>query len=102
MKTKVGKTEKFKSVEAFGESLGLSKLEMELIRQKKLLISKLKTARTKKGLSQADLAHAAGSKQPAIARMEAGQVSQVSMDFLLKIALVLGVKVQFPAHRHVA
>jgi hypothetical protein len=34
-----------------------------------------------------------GSKQPAIARMEAGQGSQVSMDFLLKAALVLGIAV---------
>lgn len=93
---------KYKNVEAFGKALGLSKLDMELVRQKKFLINKLKDARTKKGISQADLANKAGSKQPAIARMEAGQVSQVSMDFLLKIALVLGVKVQFPAHRHVA
>jgi DNA-binding XRE family transcriptional regulator len=99
---KSAKTTKFKNVEAFGKALGLSRIDMELIRQKKLIISKLKDARLKKGVSQAALAHAAGSKQPAIARMEAGQVSQVSMDFLLKIALILGVRVQFPSHRHVA
>lgn len=102
MKTKAEKTERFKSVEAFGESLGLSKIEMELIRQKKLIIEKLKSARAKQGLSQADVAHAVGSKQPAIARMEAGQVSQVSMDFLLKVALSLGVGVHFPASRKIA
>lgn len=99
---KTAEAAKFKNVDSFGRALGLSQLDMEFIRQKKLLIAKLKTARTKKGISQTELAHAAGSKQPAIARMEAGQVSQVSMDFLLKIALILGVKVQFPLHQHVA
>jgi hypothetical protein len=33
------------------------------------------------------------SKQPAIARMESGQVLQVSMDFLIKVAMVLKVSV---------
>jgi DNA-binding XRE family transcriptional regulator len=93
---------KFKNIDSFGGALGLSRLDMEFIRQKKLLISKLKGARIKKGISQAELARAAGSKQPAIARMEAGQVSQVSMDFLLKIALILGLRVQFPLHQRVA
>jgi hypothetical protein len=31
------------------------------------------------------------SKQPAIARMESGQVSEVSLDFLCKVAMVLEV-----------
>ncbi|MBI2606835.1 MAG: helix-turn-helix transcriptional regulator [Deltaproteobacteria bacterium] len=87
------KTERFKSVRDFGRALGLSDVEMQMIRQKKKLIQRLKDARTKKGLSQAEVAHLVGSKQPAIARMEAGQVSQVSMDFLLRAALVLGLSV---------
>lgn len=66
---------------------------MELIRQKKRLIERLKAARARKGLSQAEIARLVGSKQPAIARMEAGQVSQVSMDFLLRAALALGISV---------
>jgi transcriptional regulator with XRE-family HTH domain len=57
---------------------------------------------SKKGFSQAEVAHAIGSKQPAIARMEAGQVSQVSMDFLLKVALILGVNVRFPCRSNAA
>jgi ribosome-binding protein aMBF1 (putative translation factor) len=91
------RTERFKSAKAFGASLGLSDLEMELIRQKKRIIGKLKTTRLKKGISQAKLAALLGSKQPAIARMESGQVSEVSMDFLVKAALVLEVSVTIRA-----
>lgn len=43
------------------------------------------------GLSQVDLANLVSSKQPAIARMESGTVSEVSLDFLCKVALVLDV-----------
>ena len=87
------KQKRFKSASDFGRALGLSDVEMQLIRQKKSLIERLKAARTRKGLSQAKLAHMVGSKQPAITRMEAGQVGQVSMDFLLRAALVLGISV---------
>lgn len=87
------KVEKFKSAEEFGKSLGLSKIEMELIRQKKKLIEKLRKARELRGLSQAELAHMVSSKQPAIARMESGQVSEVSLDFLCKVAMALEVSV---------
>ncbi len=90
MKTKVAR---YKTAKEFGASLGLSDLEMELIRQKKRLIEKLKVARMKKAVSQAKLAEMVGSKQPAIARMESGQVSEVSMDFLVKVALTLGVSI---------
>jgi DNA-binding XRE family transcriptional regulator len=85
------RTERFKTAKAFGASLGLSDVEMELIRQNKRIIEKLKAARLKKGVSQAKLADLVGSKQPAIARMESGQVSEVSMDFLAKVALTLDV-----------
>ena len=90
MKTQL---KRYDSVAAFGRSLGLSNVDIELIRQKKKLIEKLKKARIKKRLSQAQLAARIGSKQPAIARMESGQVSEVSMDFLMKIAFVMGVPV---------
>jgi predicted XRE-type DNA-binding protein len=96
------KVEHFKSVREFGASLGLSDIEMELIRQKKKLIERLKAAREKKGFSQAQVAAMIGSKQPAIARMEAGQTSQVSMDFLFKTALALGVSVTIRAHKEAA
>lgn len=90
-----GKVERFKSVKEFGAALGLSEIEMELIQQKKKLIERLKETRIKKGLSQARLASLVGSKQPAIARMESGQVSEISMDFLLKVSLVLEISVTF-------
>lgn len=90
MKSKV---ERFKSAKDFGRALGLSDIEMQMIRQKQKLIERLKAARLKQGLSQLEVATLLGSRQPAIARMEAGQVSQVSMDFLLRAALVLRVAV---------
>lgn len=83
----------YKNVTEFGKALGLTDLEMELTRQKKRLIEKLKSARVRKKISQARLAEMIGSKQPAIARMESGLVSEVSLDFLAKIALVLEVTV---------
>ena len=91
MKKTEGK--RFKSASEFGHSLGLSDLDMELIRQKKRVIEKLHKARVKKKISQAQLAAMVGSKQPAIARMESGQVSEVSMDFLLRVALALNISV---------
>lgn len=91
MKKTEGK--RFKTVSEFGHSLGLSDLDMELIRQKKRLIEKLRKARIRKRLSQAQLATMVASKQPAIARMESGQVSEVSMDFIMRVALALNVSV---------
>jgi ribosome-binding protein aMBF1 (putative translation factor) len=102
MKAVKSKSEKFKTVGEFGRSLGLSDLEMELIRQKKRLIEKLKDARIKEGISQASLAEQVGSKQPAIARMESGQVSEVSMDFLTKVALTLEVQITIRPSREAA
>lgn len=85
------RTVRYKNVTAFGKALGLSEVEMELVRQKKKLIEKLTAARLKRKISQAKLAEMIGSKQPAIARMESGLVAEVSLDFLAKIALVLDV-----------
>lgn len=90
MKTK---TERYKNARDFGHALGLSDLDMEMVLQKKRIIEKLRNARLRRGLSQADVAARVASKQPAIARMESGQISEVSMDFLLKVALSLDVPV---------
>ncbi len=92
------KPEKFKTAADFGRALGLSDVEIELIHHKKKLIEKLRKAREKQGLSQAELAAKVDSKQPAIARMESGQVSQVSLDFLCKVALVLEVSIIIRPH----
>ncbi len=85
------KFEKYKNAKEFGKALGLSDIEMELIRQKKIIIEKLKRARERRGISQVQLAEMVSSKQPSIARMESGQVSEVSLDFLGKVALALDV-----------
>lgn len=86
---------KFKSAKELGKFLGLSDLDMELVQQKKKLIEKLKKARNDQEISQAELAKMVKTKQPAIARMESGLVSEVSFDFLAKVALVLGVSFTF-------
>lgn len=97
-KSKVSdKIVKYKTADAFGKTLGLSSIEMELIRQKKKIVEKLRKARESQGLSQAELAKMVSSHQPAIARMESGQISEVSLDFLCKVALALDVSVTIRA-----
>lgn len=89
------KNKTFKSLKEFGAFLGLSDLDMEIVAQKKKLIEKLKKARNDQKISQVQLAKMVQTKQPAIARMESGLVSEVSFDFLAKVALVLGVTFTF-------
>ena len=83
----------YKSAKDFAKDFGLSEVEIALIKEKKKLIEKLTAKRDKMKLSQAAVAKLIGSKQPAIARMESGQVSEVSMDFLVKVAMALSVSV---------
>jgi len=84
---------KFKNSREFGKFLGLKDIEVDLILQKKKLIERLKNKRLELNISQVELANIVDTKQPAIARMESGLVSEVSMDFLLKIAMVLDISV---------
>ena len=82
----------YKSIDDFAiNCLGLSNIEMALVKEKKRIIEILKQRRVRKKITQASLAEIIGSKQSAIARMESGQVSEVSMDFLTKVAIALGV-----------
>ena len=98
MKSKVrDKVFKYKTADDFGKSLGLSLIEIELIRQKKKIVEKLRMAREKQNISQVELAKMVSSHQPAIARMESGQISEVSLDFLCKVALALSVSVTIRA-----
>jgi ribosome-binding protein aMBF1 (putative translation factor) len=53
------------------------------------LAAKVKSAREDKGLSQAELAELVGTKQPNIARLEAGR-GIPRLDLLAKIARALG------------
>jgi DNA-binding XRE family transcriptional regulator len=92
----------FLSLEEFGSAIGLSQLEKELIHQKNRLIDHLKEVRVKRGLTQAELARKVGTLQPAIARMEAGQVGDVSFDFLIRVALALGITLEVSSHKKAA
>jgi DNA-binding XRE family transcriptional regulator len=53
------------------------------------LARKLKNLREISHISQTDLAHMVGTKQPAIARLESGKVTP-KLDLLEKIAFALG------------
>ena len=55
------------------------------------VISALIDARTKRGLTQKELAQRIGTKQSAIARLESGSINP-SLEFLQKIAQVMGYK----------
>lgn len=82
------------TLDEFGTAVGLSGLDKEIVRQKNRMIASLKAARLKKRVSQDLLARKLGTKQPAIARMEAGYVGEVSFDFLIRVALALGVSLE--------
>lgn len=82
---------KYHSLDEFGSVIGLSTLDKEVVRQKNRIIDILKAARLRRGISQVVLAKRLGTKQPAIARMEAGYVGEISFDFLVRVALALGV-----------
>ena len=95
-------THRYESAKEFALDLGLSEIEAVLIQAKKTVIKKLKAKRKQKGLSQAAVAKMVGSKQPAIARMESGQVSEVSMDFLANVALALRVSIAIKPEKKAA
>ncbi|HSA60316.1 MAG TPA: helix-turn-helix transcriptional regulator [bacterium] len=90
------------SLSEFGSAIGLSQLEKGLIHQKNRMIDYLKDARAARGLTQAELARKVGTLQPAIARMEAGQVGDVSFDFLVRVALALGITLEVSSQKKAA
>ncbi len=92
----------FLKLDEFGTAIGLSKLDKEIIRQKNLIINYLKNVRIKKGLSQLDIAKRLSTHQPAIARMETGQVGNISFDFLIRVALVMGIELKLVQHKNAA
>ena len=85
---------KYIGLEEFGSKIGLTAWDKEIIREKNRIIGVLKSTRIKKKWSQGELARRMGTKQPAIARMEVGQVGDVSFDFLIRVALILGIHVE--------
>jgi ribosome-binding protein aMBF1 (putative translation factor) len=68
-----------------------TKKEYDALAPRYAVISKLIAARIRKKLSQKQVAAKIGTKQSAIARFESGNVNP-SLDFLQKIASVMGLK----------
>jgi transcriptional regulator with XRE-family HTH domain len=54
------------------------------------LAQDLVTLRTKRGFTQAELAHRLGVSQPAIAKIESGRAANLQLKTLLRIATTLG------------
>lgn len=73
------------------------KKEYERLAPRYAFISQLIEARTKKGWTQKKLAQEIGTKQSAIARLEGGNINP-TIDFLEKIALVLGARLTIQLH----
>lgn len=73
------------------------KKEYERLAPRYELIARLIEARMKKGLTQKELAEKAGTKQSAIARLEAGNINP-TVDFLEKITSVLGARLTIQLH----
>ena len=71
------------------EFLKLSPEESAYVEMKFLLSRRLRDARLKEGLTQAELAERLGSSQSRVAKMEAGDRS-VSIDLLLRALLQMG------------
>lgn len=88
------KKKKILNLDEFGSAIGLKDIDKKIIREKNRMIDYLKVQRLKKGMSQAELARLLGTKQPSIARMEAGFVGEVSFDFIIKVAIALGVRME--------
>jgi DNA-binding XRE family transcriptional regulator len=71
------------------EFLGLSKAEAALVELRLTLSKKLRTKRTKRKLTQGQLAKLLGSSQSRVAKMESGDPS-VSLDLLIRSLLAMG------------
>ncbi len=67
------------------------KREYDKLTPRYAMISELIAIRIKKGVTQKQLAQKIGTTQSSIARLEGGNVNP-SLDFLEKIAVVLGLK----------
>lgn len=65
--------------------------EYEALRPQFELISQIIGARNEQGITQAELAHRAGTRQSNISRLESGNYNP-SLDFLSKVAESLGMQ----------
>lgn len=73
------------------EVLGPSDYDNWLIVTKNKIISSIVKARKKKSISQKELAEVLGTTQSVISRIENGTSRHITLDYLMKVASVLGV-----------
>lgn len=73
------------------------KREYEKLAPRYAIILKLIAGRIKKGITQKELAQKVGTKQSAIARLEGGMTNH-TLEFLSKIASVMGYKLTVQLH----
>lgn len=81
-----------KNVEAFSkEILGIDEYDSWLITTKNKIIASIVKARKQEAISQKDLAEMLNTTQSVISRIEAGTSKHVTLDYLMKVASVLGI-----------
>lgn len=86
------KIKSYKSIRQFStEGLGLSEFEAWLAQFKNGLIKLIIETRTNKGLTQGALAEMLGTTQSVISRLESGSARNLTVDYLMKVLVVLGV-----------
>ena len=88
----MAKIKTYKDIDSFSkEVLGLSDYDNWLIVTKNKIISSIVKARKKKSISQKELAEVLGTTQSVISRIENGTSRHITLDYLMKVASVLGI-----------
>lgn len=87
----MAKIKSSKNVAAFSkEVLGLDEYDSWLITTKNKIIASIVKARKKESMSQKDLAEILNTTQSVISRIENGTSKSITLDYLMKVASVLG------------
>jgi ribosome-binding protein aMBF1 (putative translation factor) len=88
----MAKIKSSKNVAAFSkEVLGLDEYDSWLITTKNKIIASIVKARKKESMSQKDLAEILNTTQSVISRIENGTSKSITLDYLMKVASVLGI-----------
>jgi ribosome-binding protein aMBF1 (putative translation factor) len=88
----MAKIKSSKNVESFSkEILGLDDYDNWLITTKNKIIASIVKARKKDSVSQKDLAEMLNTTQSVISRIENGTSKSITLDYLMKVASVLGI-----------
>ena len=89
----MAKYKTYKNVDEFSrEILGLSEYQIWLSSTKNRIIFTIIKTRKAKGISQKDLAAMLGTTQSVISRIEGGSARSITIDYLMKMASVLGIR----------